>query len=80
MKDKFFSELTACFSKNKKHYLVGGDFNIIRFFVAKNENFHPNRFSDTFNAIIQVNALREIPIAGVCTHGLITSLILLLKS
>jgi hypothetical protein len=43
---------------------VGGDFNILRFFAEKNKNIRPNRFTDTFNAIIQINELREIPIVG----------------
>jgi hypothetical protein len=40
---------------------VGGDFNILRFSFEKNKNYHPNRFSDTFNVIIQVN---ELTISG----------------
>jgi hypothetical protein len=36
----------------------------LRFFAEKNKNFHPNRFSFTFNAIIQVNELREINISS----------------
>jgi hypothetical protein len=35
----------------------------VRFF-SKNKKFHPNRFSYTINAIIQVNELREIKVFG----------------
>jgi hypothetical protein len=51
-----------------KNLIWLGDFNILRFFADKNINFHPNRFSDTFNALIQVNELRELYISrGVFT-------------
>jgi hypothetical protein len=35
----------------------------VRFF-SKNKKIHPNRFSYTINAIIQVNELREIKVFG----------------
>jgi hypothetical protein len=44
--------------------LIGGDFNILRFFSEKNKRFSPNRYSDVFNNIIQVNGLIEMTIGG----------------
>jgi hypothetical protein len=58
------AELTSYCYKNKEPYLVGGDFNILRFFADKNRNFHPNRYSNTFNAVIQVNDLRKLEFSG----------------
>jgi hypothetical protein len=58
-KDEFLAELATFCSRNKEPYLAVGDFNILRFFSDRNKNFHPNRFSDTFNAIIHVNELRD---------------------
>jgi exonuclease III len=63
-KDSFLAELASYCSKNKEPYLVGGDFNILRFFANKNKFFHPNRYSDTFNVVIQVNDLRELEFSG----------------
>jgi exonuclease III len=44
--------------------VIGGDFNIMRFSSEKNKTFHPNRFSKKFSALIHLNELREIYIAG----------------
>jgi exonuclease III len=63
-KDAFLTELASFCSKNREPYLAGGDFNILRFLANKNKNFHPNRFSGTFNVVIQVNDLRELDILG----------------
>jgi exonuclease III len=62
-KDDFLVELAAFCFKNKEPYVVGGDFNILRFSSEKNKNYHPSRFSDTFNVVIQVNELREVTIS-----------------
>jgi exonuclease III len=62
-KDDFLVELAAFCLKNKEPYVVGGDFNILRFSSEKNKNYHPSRFSDTFNVVIQVNELREVTIS-----------------
>jgi hypothetical protein len=40
--------------------MIGGDFNIMRISSDKNKNFLPNRFSDIFNTIININGLREL--------------------
>lgn len=60
----FLVELAAFCSKTDIPYIVGGDFNIIRFAYERKKPFHKNRYTDTFNAIIHANKLREIYIAG----------------
>jgi exonuclease III len=63
-KDEFLVELATLCLKCKEPYIIGGDFNIIRFPSEKNKNFHPSRFSDSFNVVIHVNDLRELNILG----------------
>jgi hypothetical protein len=79
-KDEFLSELATFCSRNKEPYLVGGDFNILWFFSDKNKKFHPNRSSDTFNAIIHLNELRDIKMSGEPSVGQIISLVLLWRN
>jgi hypothetical protein len=62
--DKFLAELATFCSMIRVPYIVGGDFNIVRFPSDKNRNFHPNRYTDTLNAVIHVNELRELDISG----------------
>jgi hypothetical protein len=62
-KEEFLVELAALCSKIADPYIIGGDFNIIRF-PLKNRNFCPNRFSSIFNTFINVSELREIYISG----------------
>jgi exonuclease III len=50
--------------KNKEPLLIGGDFNIMRFFDEKNKPFLPNKFSRLFNSVIHLNELREVYIGG----------------
>jgi hypothetical protein len=56
--------LAALCSKIVDPYIIGGDFNIVRFSFEKNRNFYPNRFSSIFNTFINVNELRDICISG----------------
>jgi endonuclease/exonuclease/phosphatase family metal-dependent hydrolase len=56
--------LASYCNKTADPYIVGGDFNIVRFSFEKNQNFSQNRFSDVFNAIINACDLREIYISG----------------
>jgi hypothetical protein len=63
-KDKFPPELATFCSRIRVPYIVGGDFNIVRFPSDKNRNFHPNGYTDTLNAVIHVNELRELDISG----------------
>jgi exonuclease III len=62
-KDKFPPELATFCSRIRVPYIVGGDFNIVRFPSDKNRNFHPNGYTDTLNAVIHVNELRELDIS-----------------
>jgi hypothetical protein len=63
--------LAALCSKIVDPYIIGGDFNIVRFSSEKNRNFYPNRFSSIFNTFINVNELRDIcRVQGVGTPGL----------
>jgi hypothetical protein len=56
-KEDFLRELVFFCSKNKEPYFIDGDLNILRFSYEKNKKFHPNRFFDIFNTLIQVNDL-----------------------
>jgi hypothetical protein len=58
-KDEFLSEMAAFCEKNREPYVLGGDFNILRYSCEKNKNFHHNRHFDIFNAIINSNGLRD---------------------
>lgn len=51
-KDAFLPELASFCSKNKEPYIIGGDFNIIRFQSEKNKPGRTDRFFDIFNSII----------------------------
>jgi hypothetical protein len=65
----FFRDLASFCSKNKDHFIVGGDFNIMRFVSDKNKSFIPNRLFGFLNTIINDNDLREIHIIDVfCTN------------
>jgi hypothetical protein len=65
-RDSFLSELASFCTRTKEPYLIGGDFNILRFASEKNKRFHPNKFSDMFDTILNMNELRKIHIAGGC--------------
>jgi exonuclease III len=65
-KDEFLCEMAAFCEKIKEPYIIGGDFNILRFSCEKNKKIHPNKYSDIFNAIINSNGLREIHSVGGC--------------
>jgi hypothetical protein len=60
----FLTKLASFCAENKVPYIARSDFKILRFFAEKNQNFHPNRLSDTFNVVIHVNDLRELNISG----------------
>lgn len=63
-KDAFLAELANFCSRNKEPYIIGGDFNIIRFQHEKNKPRGVNKYSDTFNSIISAFELREIFMTG----------------
>jgi exonuclease III len=70
-KEAFLRELASFCAKIKEPYVMGGDFNIMRFSSDKNKVFIPNRFSNISNTIININDLRELYVSGGNTPGLI---------
>ena len=50
----------ASCNNSKEPYIVGGDFNIIRFSHEKNKENNIHHHSDLFNWVIQKCCLREI--------------------
>jgi hypothetical protein len=63
-KKEFLWELAFFCAKCKDPYVVGRDFNILRFSFEKNKAFVPNRFSDMFNSVINAYDLRQIYMFG----------------
>ena len=63
-KIEFLTELASFCSKNKDPYLVGGDFNILRFTSEKNKGGGIHRHSGVFNSIIAAQELIDIHMAG----------------
>jgi hypothetical protein len=62
-KDSFLSEMASFCSNCKDPYILGGDFNILRFLSDKNKKYNLDRFFDLFNIIININGLRELDIS-----------------
>jgi hypothetical protein len=79
-KDSFLAEMATFCANYKDPYIVGGDFNILRFLSDKNKSCILNRFSDLFNIIININGFRELNISRGISHGQIIKRILLWKS
>jgi hypothetical protein len=65
-REYFLRELASFCSRCRELYIVGGDFNILRFSSEKNKVFIPNRFSDMFNSVINTSDLRELQMSGAC--------------
>ena len=63
-KDSFLSELASFCSRNKDPFLIGGDFNIIRFPSEKNKPSTISKFTNTFNAIIAAYELIDVNMSG----------------
>jgi hypothetical protein len=63
-KDVFLQDLTDIRANLDIPALVGGDFNILRFADEKNKGNGTCRFSDSFNGMIYLYNLREIPLSG----------------
>jgi hypothetical protein len=79
-KDSFLAEMATFCANYKDPYIVGGDFNILRFLSDKNKSCILNRFSDLFNIIININGFRELNMSRGISHGQIIKRILLWKS
>jgi hypothetical protein len=63
-KDIFLQDLTNICDNLDIPALVSGDFNILRFADEKNKGNETSRFSDSFNVVIDLYNLREIPLSG----------------
>lgn len=63
-KNSFLKELEEFYEKNKEPYIVGGDFNIMRFYSDKNKNGGLHVHSNMFNDIIHKNELIYIFMSG----------------
>lgn len=63
-KEAFLDELALFYSKSKEPFIVGGDFNIIRFPHEKNKPGSRSRHTDNFNAVISAFEHREITMTG----------------
>jgi hypothetical protein len=63
-KDSFLTEMATFCANCKEPYMLGGDFNILRFLSDKNKKCSLNRFSNLFNIIININGLRELDVSG----------------
>jgi hypothetical protein len=59
-REDFLRELASFCAKCKDPYIVGGDFNILRFSAKKNKPFTPNRLTNMFNRVINAYDLREL--------------------
>ena len=63
-KNEFLVELAHFCSKNNQPYLIGGDFNIIRFSSDKNKPSVVHKHTYLFNNIISIYELLDIHLVG----------------
>jgi hypothetical protein len=63
-KSLFLSELVRICSKETLPVFMGGDFNIIRSPIEKNNNNYSDRWPFLFNAVIDSLNLRELELTG----------------
>ena len=59
-KDNFISELHGLFVDYQGHTIIGGDFNLVRYQSDKSNGVINHKWSDKFNAWIDIWALIEI--------------------
>ena len=62
--EAFLSELHALFVEDPTPTLIGGDFNLIRFASDKNNGNINRKWSDNFNAWIEIWSLLEIKLSS----------------
>jgi exonuclease III len=65
-REDFLRELASFCFGCRDPYIVGGDFDVLRFSFEKNKVFTPNRFSDMFNSVINTFDLRQLHMSGGC--------------
>ncbi|WVZ97093.1 hypothetical protein U9M48_042654, partial [Paspalum notatum var. saurae] len=63
-KNEFLAELSSFCARNSEPYVIGGDFNIIRFSHERNKIERMHRHSPLFNSVIQNYELVEIDMPG----------------
>ena len=63
-KAKFLTELASLCSNSKEPYVVGGDFNFIRFTSKKNKDYGLSRYSNIFNSTIASQELIDLHMSG----------------
>lgn len=63
-KSSFLAELVRACQQNPHPTLIGGDFNILRSSIEKNNKRYNDRWPFLFNAVIDSFDLREIALAG----------------
>lgn len=63
-KMEFLSELSRFCDSSSEPFMVGGDFNIIRYAKEKSSNNGVHRHSRIFNSIIHFFELRELSMCG----------------
>jgi hypothetical protein len=55
----FLSDSASLGSQNRDPYIIGGDFNILRYVDEKNKVFHQKRYSDFLTQITHAISLRD---------------------
>lgn len=60
----FLTELSSFCSNNQEPFLIGGDFNIIKYANEKSSNSGVHRHTNLFNSIINFYESREIAMSG----------------
>ena len=63
-KEAFISELHSLFVENSIPTLIGGDFNLVRFSTNKSNGNINRRWSDNFNARVEMWGLMEIKLSS----------------
>jgi hypothetical protein len=62
-KDLFISELHTLFSTFQGHTIIGGDFNLVRFQEDKSNGVIDHKWSDKFNAWVEIWSLLEVKLS-----------------
>jgi hypothetical protein len=63
-KEAFISELYSLFINYHGHTIIGGDFNLVRFQSDKSNGVIDHRWSDKFNALVEIWSLLEVKLSN----------------
>ena len=63
-KPEFIAEMSSMCHKTTIPYLVGGDFNLVRYSSDKSNGSINHRWADNFNAWIEIWSLLEIKLSS----------------